>query len=70
MLTNSMLTWREQSGRPRLNQAGDLAMTIDASHSGDSIIRCDNLSVRSVHGRLATSGWHAQPPISEANATG
>lgn len=43
----------QQGVRLRLNQAGDLAMTIDVPHSGDSIIRRDNLSVLIVDGRLA-----------------
>jgi Fe-S cluster assembly iron-binding protein IscA len=46
---------RQQQGvRLRLNQAGDLAMTIDVPHAGDSIIRRDNLPVLIVDGRLAT----------------
>jgi hypothetical protein len=44
----------QQGVRLRLNQAGDLAMTIDVPHSGDSIIRRDNLPVLIVEGRLAT----------------
>jgi RNase H-fold protein (predicted Holliday junction resolvase) len=36
------------------NQAGDLAMTVDASHPGDSINRRDNLPVLIVDVRLAT----------------
>jgi hypothetical protein len=44
----------QQGVRLRLNQAGDLAMTIDVPHSGDSIIRRDNLPVLIVDGRLAT----------------
>src|SRR5215469_8776649 len=43
-----------QGVRLRLNEAGDLAMTIDIPHSGDSIIRRDNLPVLIVDGRLAT----------------
>ena len=43
----------QQGVRLRLNQAGDLAMTIDVPHSGDSIIRRDNLPVLIVNGRLA-----------------
>jgi hypothetical protein len=39
--------------RLRLNDAGDLAMTIDVPHSGDSVIRRDNLPVLIVDGRLA-----------------
>ena len=42
-----------QGVRVRLNQAGDLAMTIDVPHSGDSVIRRDNLPVLIVDGRLA-----------------
>ena len=46
---------RPQQGiRLRLNQAGDLALTIDVPHSGDSIIRRDNLPVLIIDGRLAT----------------
>src|SRR5207237_398414 len=37
----------------RLNHAGDLAMTIDVPHTGDSVIRRDNLPVLIVDGRLA-----------------
>ena len=44
----------QQGVRPRLNQAGDLAMTIDVPHAGDSIIRRDNLPVLIVDARLAT----------------
>jgi Fe-S cluster assembly iron-binding protein IscA len=44
----------QQGVRLRLNEAGDLAMTIDVPHSGDSIIRRDNLPVLIVDGRLAT----------------
>jgi hypothetical protein len=44
----------QQGVRLRLNQAGDLAMTIDVPHSGDSIIRRDNLPVLIIDGRLAT----------------
>jgi hypothetical protein len=44
----------EQGVRLRLNQAGELAMTIDVPHSGDSIIRRDNLPVLIVDGRLTT----------------
>ena len=43
----------QQGVRLRLNQAGKLAMTIDVPHSGDSIIRRDNLPVLIVDGRLA-----------------
>jgi hypothetical protein len=44
----------EQGVRLRLNEAGGLAMTIDVPHSGDSIIRRDNLPVLIVDGRLST----------------
>jgi len=44
----------QQGVRLRLNQAGGLAMTIDVPHSGDSIIRRDNLPVLIVDGRLTT----------------
>jgi hypothetical protein len=44
----------QQGVRLRLNQTGDLAMTIDIPHAGDSIIRRDNLPVLIVDGRLAT----------------
>jgi Fe-S cluster assembly iron-binding protein IscA len=44
----------QQGVRLRLNQAGDLAMTIDVPHAGDSIIRRDNLPVLIVDARLAT----------------
>jgi hypothetical protein len=44
----------QQGVRLRLNQAGDLAMTIDVPRSGDSIIRRDNLPVLIVDGRLTT----------------
>jgi hypothetical protein len=43
----------QQGVRLRLNDAGDLRMTIDVPHSGDSIIRRDNLPVLIVDGRLA-----------------
>ena len=43
----------QQGVRLRLNEAGALAMTIDVPHSGDSIIRRDNLPVLIVDGRLA-----------------
>lgn len=53
LLTNNFA--RPQQGvRLRLNGAGDLAMTIDVPHSGDSIIRRDNLPVLIVDARLAT----------------
>ena len=41
-----------QGVRLRLNQAGDLRMTIDVPHAGDSIIRRDNAPVLIVDGRL------------------
>src|SRR6516164_11848128 len=44
----------QQGVRLRLNEAGGLAMTIDVPHSGDSIIRRDNLPVLIVDGRLTT----------------
>jgi Fe-S cluster assembly iron-binding protein IscA len=43
----------QQGVRLRVNQAGDLALTIDVPHSGDSIIRRDNHPVLIVDGRLA-----------------
>jgi hypothetical protein len=43
----------QQGVRLRLNPAGELAMTIDVPHSGDSIIRRDNLPVLIVDGQLA-----------------
>ena len=47
-------TWSAgRSKSVRLNEVGDLAMTIDLPHSGDSIIRRDNLPVLSIDGRLA-----------------
>jgi Fe-S cluster assembly iron-binding protein IscA len=42
-----------QGVRLRLNEAGSLAMTIDVPHSGDSIIRRDNLPVLIVDARLS-----------------
>jgi hypothetical protein len=52
LLTNNFA--RPQQGvRLRLNGAGDLAMTIDVPHSGDSVIRRDNLPILIVDGRLA-----------------
>jgi len=42
----------QQGVRLRLNEAGSLAMTIDVPHSGDSIIRRDNLPVLIVDARL------------------
>ncbi len=44
----------QQGVRLRLNEAGALKMTIDIPHSGDSIIRRDNLPVLIVDARLAT----------------
>ncbi len=44
----------QQGVRLRLNQAGNLAMTSDVPHSGDSIIRRDNVPVLIVDARLAT----------------
>jgi hypothetical protein len=44
----------QQGVRLRLDEAGNLAMTIDVPHSGDSIIRRDNLPVLIVDARLAT----------------
>ena len=53
LLTDNLA--RPQQGvRLRLNEHGGLAMTIDVPHSGDSIIRRDNLPVLIVDGRLAT----------------
>src|SRR5919199_1614354 len=43
----------QQGVRLRLNAAGDLKMTIDVPHSGDSVFRRDNLPVLIVDGRLA-----------------
>ena len=43
----------QQGVRLRLDQTGDLGMTIDVPHSGDSIIRRDNVPVLIVDGRLA-----------------
>jgi|SRR6516162_8992954 hypothetical protein len=42
-----------QGVRLRLNEVGDLAITIDVPHSGDSIIRRDNVPVLIVGGPLA-----------------
>jgi Fe-S cluster assembly iron-binding protein IscA len=51
LLTEHMA--RPQQGvRLRLHEAGHLAMTIDVPHSGDSIIRRDNLPVLIVDARL------------------
>lgn len=53
LLTNNFA--RPQQGvRLRLNQVGDLTMTIDVPHSGDSVIRRDNVPILIVEGRLAT----------------
>ncbi|HET6320213.1 MAG TPA: hypothetical protein VFG86_27460 [Chloroflexota bacterium] len=43
----------QQGIRLRLNEAGKLKMTIDIPHSGDSIIRRDNVPLLIVDGRLA-----------------
>ncbi len=43
----------QQGVRLRLNEAGNLAMTIDVPHSGDSVIRRDNVPILIVDGRLA-----------------
>ena len=42
-----------QGVRLRLDDAGDLAMTIDVPHSGDSVIRRDHVPVLIIDGRLA-----------------
>ena len=42
-----------QGVRLRLNEVGDLAMTIDVPHAGDSVIRRDNTPVLIVDARLA-----------------
>ena len=52
-LLNDNFARPQQGVRLRLNDAGGLAMTIDVPHSGDSIIRRDNLPVLIVDGRLA-----------------
>ena len=44
----------QQGVRLRLNQAGDLAMTIDVPHSGDSVIRRDYAPLLIVDARLGT----------------
>jgi len=44
----------QQGVRLRLNEVGDLRMTIDVPHAGDSIIRRDNVAVLIVDARLAT----------------
>ncbi len=43
----------QQGVRLRLNEVGDLTMTIDVPHSGDSVIRRNNIPVLIVDGRLA-----------------
>jgi Fe-S cluster assembly iron-binding protein IscA len=43
----------QQGVRLRLNPAGDLKMTIDVPHVGDSVFRRDNRLVLIVEGRLA-----------------
>jgi Fe-S cluster assembly iron-binding protein IscA len=43
----------QQGVRLRLNEAGNLRMTIDVPHSGDSVIRRDNVPMLIVDGRLA-----------------
>ena len=53
LLTNNFAR-AHQGVRLRLNDAGGLAMTIDVPHSGDSVIRRDNLPILIVDGRLAT----------------
>jgi hypothetical protein len=52
-LLSDNLARPQQGVRLRLNEAGGLAMTIDVPHSGDSVIRRDNLPVLIVDGRLA-----------------
>src|SRR6476659_8886508 len=52
-LLSNHLARPQQGVRLRLNEVGGLAMTIDVPHSGDSIIRRDNLPVLIVDGRLA-----------------
>jgi len=49
----SHLARPQQGVRLRLNEVGGLAMTIDVPHSGDSVIRRDNVPVLIVEGRLA-----------------
>src|SRR5437764_12082553 len=60
----------QQGVRLRLNQAGDLAMTIDVPHSGDSIIRRDNLPVLIVDGRLAARLTRRVLDFPSASGTG
>jgi hypothetical protein len=43
----------QQGVRLRLSPTGDLALTIDVPHSGDSIIRRDHLPVLIIDGRLS-----------------
>ncbi|HEV7666068.1 MAG TPA: hypothetical protein VGQ62_21225 [Chloroflexota bacterium] len=43
----------QQGVRLRLNPEGGLAMTIDVPHSGDSVIRRDNVPVLIIDGRLS-----------------
>jgi Fe-S cluster assembly iron-binding protein IscA len=52
-LLTDQLARPQQGVRLRLNPTGHLAMTIDVPHSGDSIIRRDNLPVLIVDGQLA-----------------
>ena len=49
----------QQGVRLRLNQSGDLRMTIDVPHAGDSVIRRDNVPVLIVDGRLAVVTFHS-----------
>ena len=44
----------QQGVRLRLNTEGGLAMTIDVPHSGDSVIRRDNVPVLIVDSRLSS----------------
>jgi len=44
----------QQGVRLRLGDAGQLAMTIDVPHAGDSVIRRDNVPVLIVDARLST----------------
>src|SRR5690349_572755 len=53
LLTNNFAR-PHQGVRLRLNEAGGLAMTIDVPHSGDSVIRRDNVPILIVDGRLST----------------
>jgi hypothetical protein len=43
----------QQGVRLRLNPQGDLMMTIDVPHAGDSVIRRDNVPVLIVDSRLS-----------------